>query len=34
MTVLKEYFFILLFSALEIGPKAKKMMGFDLIVSE
>jgi len=30
---LREYFFLLLFSVLEVGPQVKKMMGFDLIVT-
>jgi serine/threonine protein kinase len=28
---LQEWFFLKLFSALEIGPKIKKILGFDLI---
>lgn len=31
--VLKEYFFLKLFSELKIGPKLKQSFGFDLIIS-
>lgn len=30
----KEYFFLLLFSELEIGPKVKTIGGFDMVVFE
>jgi hypothetical protein len=32
LETIKEYFFVLLFSELEIGPQAKTIGGFDLIV--
>ena len=34
IAALKEYFFVLMFSVLEIGPKAKKIMGFDMVLSK
>jgi len=34
MGVIKEYFFVKLFSELKIGPKVKKCFGFDMIVTK